>query len=423
MKEQISIRNLELKKAFTSPVVYALLILFIGFNFFYLYTNSYFKSELAVLTETVDQLGYKIHGNMMSDFQTYYDSHIVEMNETVSEKTSKTYDSAASFFEDGSINREELFTEKEMESMIEVLVLENYYSNAQEIDEYYENIDVSAVAEQEIQKYGITGEAATTVRNQFAQLEDRFNQLILNGEHKTLFFHGKAHGMHSLLFKNIFRFIIFEAMILSVLITGFLTVYEFENKTHLTAYSAKRGRKLAKDKLWSSITASMMITTIILGLTLIGFFVTFNYAGLWNVPISSYFNIEYDFPYISWWKMSFGQYVIAAIVLVYICQLIFTLITFIISVWVKNSYVVFLAFGILLGLGVVIQGFVPTNSNLLFIAGMTPFNLILNPHLWFIGWSVFSFKYMELYTVLIWIVLSFILCLVSLKYFKKSTLS
>ena len=126
--------------------------------------------------------------------------------------------------------------------------------------------------------------------------------------------------------------------------------YEFENKTPLVIYSTKRGRSIILDKLLVSIGSGIVATTFIVGITLTGYFSIFSYKGLWHVPISNYFNWETNFPFISWWNMSFAQYLISSIILVYICGILFTVITFILSIFIKNSYISFFTFGILFGL-------------------------------------------------------------------------
>ena len=48
----------------------------------------------------------------------------------------------------------------------------------------------------------------------------------------------------------------------------YLQTIEFENKTHLVTYSAKRGRHLMKDKLVASLLTTTVITVILLAITL-----------------------------------------------------------------------------------------------------------------------------------------------------------
>ena len=95
------------------------------------------------------------------------------------------------------------------------------------------------MGETEISKYGLSGTAADTLRKQYVKFAERFDELQENGEHTQWFFAGKQYFMHRLLFKTVFKHIIFESIILIVLATALLTTYEFESRTHLVAYQQK----------------------------------------------------------------------------------------------------------------------------------------------------------------------------------------
>ncbi|WP_141430813.1 ABC transporter permease subunit [Bacillus sp. 03113] len=418
----IRIQSYELKKAFTSPIVIALTILFLLYNFFIIFQHTYFNSELKIVNKLVEKFGYEINDSMIYEFQAYYQSQLDEMNQITNKHLSKTYDNTTAFFKDQLNDKRTNFSKKEEDTITSVMLTETYIRMFDEIDREYDELNMAKMAEYEIERCGLSGEAAETAKKNYSTLGERLDKLIANEEHKNMFFIGKIYQMHSLLFKTLFRTMVFEIMILVVLITGYILTYEFENNTHLTAYSSKRGRKLTMDKLLASIAASLIVTTLILGVTLGSYFIVFNYSGLWQASISSYFNAEKSFPYISWWKMTFTTYLIWTILLIYVCQLCFTAITFMISIFIRNSYFIFCIFAILLGLGILIPGSVPTDMNAIFITRYTPFSLILNPHLWFIGWGPFSSKYYEINTVAIWIIMLPILCLLGLKRFKKQSI-
>ena len=161
--------------------------------------------------------------------------------------------------------------------------------------------------------------------------------MVENGEHKQWFFAGKAYYMHTFLFKTVFLQIIIESLLLIVLTTALITTYEFENRTHLLAYSTKRGRKLMKNKLMSSLAMATTIVFLLFAITLGTFFSVFDYSHVWETSISSAFNWEYNFPYVAWWDISVGTFLIGVIALVFVTLLLFSGLTFSLSVMVKNS--------------------------------------------------------------------------------------
>lgn len=412
----------EFKKVTTSTVIIGMILLFIAFNLFLVLDHHYIRNELTVLNKLVDQLGYEINDEVLENFQDFYGDGLKKMNEITYDKTSKTYRDVGTFLEEiqNSYDLYRVYTDEDLDHIHQIRIVEIYLDLIKEMDHQYASFDMLEYAEGQISLYGLKGSAAETARSNYQKLGERLNQLLDNGEHKNMFFIGQIYGMHSLLFKDIFRVVIFEIMILVVLITAYIMNYEFENKTPLVVYSTRRGRNLLWDKLTVSIGSGIIATTLILGITLIVYFSVFNYKGLWNVPISNYFNWENVFPFISWWELSFIQYLISSIILTYICGILFTIVTFILSIFMKNSYISFFAFGILFGLILLIPDIMPRSNNLIFLSGFTPFHLVLNPQIWFTGTGTFTiFKYYEIIIVGAWGLLLFIAGKLSAKRFIK----
>lgn len=415
----MDIRKNEFKKAVTSPIIIGLLILFIVFNSIIIFQNSYFKDDLKVLNKIVDKFGYKIDDEMEAKFKNYYNTQLEKLNEIINKKTSKKYESVSEFYEEQNYYIEDTYNKEEIQFIKELGIVEIYFYTMGSIDEVYSEIDIMGKAESEIKWTNISGKAADTVRNQYESFSKRFKQLIKNREHKNLFFLGKVYGMHSLLFKTLFKTIIFEIIILVVFITSYLVNYEFDNNTQAITYSTKKGRNLVKDKLYVSIFTNILVATIILITGLGLYFIIFDYSRLWNVPISSYFNTDKNFIYMSWWNMSFVQYLFSGIGLIYPITLLFTGIVFVIARAIRNNYIVFFIFAIIFGLALT-TSIAPTNSNAIFIKSFTPFWLVMNPFIWFMeGGAFYTFKYYELFTVGIWIILLLALSILSIKRFKR----
>ncbi|HZG61829.1 MAG TPA: hypothetical protein VEY68_15365 [Anoxybacillus sp.] len=418
----MNVWRFELKKAFQSPVVSILIMIFLFFNFWLIYNHAGIREELKVTNQLVERFGYKINAEMSAKLQNYYQSKLQKMNELTRKKFGKTYERAGDFFSEYEY-RSEVLSEEELHVITETAIVESYYELIQKIDETYRHLDLSQKAKMDIKMYGLSGKTAEVTREYYNKLNNRLDELIEAREHKNLFFIGYVYRMHSFLFKDLMRQMIFEVMILVVLITGHVTTYEFQNQTHLTTYASKRGRKLMLDKLVANLLASLCISSVILGATLLVYFLVFDYSGLWGIPISSFFNSEFPFPYISWWKMSFGLYLCCVLGMFLLCQLFFAAITFSVSIWIKNSYLVYAAFSILFGLFVLIPGIVPKTSPAIFWTKYTPFSLILNPHLWFIGWNVFFPKNHEWLTVVIWTCLLAIATTVTFLKFNKEQIN
>ena len=422
----MNIKKYEIKKILSSPIVIVLMAIFIAFNCLIISENSYCGKELKVLNKIVDKVGYKIDDEMLSNFSELYNEKLNKVNEISSKKYNKTYKSIGEFLDENQFdmgNKNGKFSKEEKQFIKEAKVIESYYILIDKFQSAYEKIDIRKLAEYSIKSYNLSGKAAETARKQYGKFEHRFNELKNNGEYKNLFFIGETYKMHSFLFKDIFTKIIYEIMIIMVLATAYIINYEFDNKTHLIAYSSKRGRHLIKDKLFAAIAVSLIVTTIIIGITLGVYFIVFDYSSLLNVPISSCFNWEYGEPYMSWWNMSFINYLFFIIVIVYLCELIFTMIAFVISKPVKNSYMVFFIFAIILGIGIMLPSYMPSSSRLIFASTFTPFTLIFNPSLRFMeSGPLTTFKYYEVITIGAWSAALVVLSTICIKKFKTQNI-
>ncbi|WP_027409748.1 ABC transporter permease [Anoxybacteroides tepidamans] len=415
----MSLWQLELKKAFRSPVVYVLISLFLFLNFSLLYKHAGIRDELKVTNELVDKFGYQIDEKMFAKLRVYYLAKLEKMNELTNKKIGKTYKRANDFFAPSEYKNRENFNKAEFHVMMETAMIENYYESISNIDDFYRKLDLSKNALSDIRGYGLKGAAAEHTRHYYRKLGERLDELVQNGEHKTLFFFGMIYRMHALLFKDLMRSMIFQTMVLVVLITAHIVTYEFQNRTHLTAYSSKRGRRLMVDKLAASLVAALCVSTTIVGPSLSVYFLLFDYSGLWHVPVSSFFNREFSFPYISWWKLPFAAYLGLIVVVFIICQLFFAMVAYVISMWCKNNYVAYALFAIGFGVAVFVPGIMPKSSLALFWTIYTPFSLVLNPHLWFMGWNVFFPKNYVPMTIIVWIVLLTAAMAITLLKFKK----
>ena len=235
----------ECKKALTSPILIALLIVFSAFNIFVIISSSDHKEELKMINEIIETYGLEITDDSLDEFESDVQIDVAELNRmTASEFTSVNEFLDGLHFED-----QEKYNDEQWEFIHQLQLKEMYLNMAKSIDESYEEIDIRKMAEAEIEKYGLSGKAAETLLNENEKFSERFEEMVNNGEHKQWFFAGKAYFMHTFLFKTVFLQIIIESLLLIVLTTALITTYEFENKTHLVAYSTKRGRKLMKNKL------------------------------------------------------------------------------------------------------------------------------------------------------------------------------
>ncbi|EGT4145453.1 hypothetical protein EQY69_14660, partial [Clostridium perfringens] len=103
-----------------------------------------------------------------------------------------------------------------------------------------------------------------------------------------------------------------------------------KNKVNLLQYSSKTGRKIGSKKVISAMITAFGIST----LELIGLFLMYipnNTLQFWNCSINSKFNYM-----VSWFDLTFGQYIMLTILVIYIITFVVTSVSLFVSSKVKN---------------------------------------------------------------------------------------
>lgn len=415
----------EIKKIFKAPIVMVLFIVFLAFDLFTVFNGYKIRNNLGVLNNIVDEVGYKIDDEMMAKFKVYYKQNLDEAMTIINENEGKNYNSISDYlnedkaaFYKGKYNKDE---EKIIKSTAEI---EDYYMSIPNLIKSYDNIDVTKISGKSIEFLNLSGEAEEMSKQGFEKFNNRFTQIKENEEQMWLFFNGKNYDMHGFLYKDILRNVIIQMMILIPLIATFFMNYEFENETSLVAYSSKRGRNLICDKLKAITVAVLILGTVLLTIVLITFFFVYDYSRVWNTSISSFFNWGGKSLYMSWFNLTVKQYLMLMILLTYSCFLLFTSIAFVIGRFIKNSFIGFVSFFIISGIGFMLPSFISGSSRVRIYSAFTPFALIFNLELRFMeSGGLTIFKHYELITIITWSIIMIIVMWYSIKSFKKQCIS
>lgn len=423
----MDIKIQELKKIISSPVIIGLTVVFILFNIFSLSGSSYLKEDLKIINNIISEFGYEINDEMISEMNDKYKNSLKDLNKITKKKVNKTYKSIGEFVESSEYQSNNyeggVFTQKDLEFFNEVNLLYTYANLSVDLIKDYEDIDINEVSEGSIEMYGLSGQSADMARDNYKELDKRFDEIIENEEHKNLFFFGVNYKMHSLLFKETLMKCIYEIIILVVLMIAYLINFEFDNKTNLLIYSTKRGRKNIRDKFAVCVASSIAVSGIILGVTLLAYFINFDYSEAFNIPITSAFNWEYKLPYISLFDHTILERLILSVLIIITCAVIFTTIAFIICTLIKNSYLVIFIFFILFGISLLIPQAIDGSSPLIIYSHYQVFQLILNPHMWFMDMGPFMFKNYEVTTLATNTMVVSLIAFLTMKKFKREDLN
>lgn len=418
----MNIKKYEFKKIISSPIFIILTLIFLSYNTITIMNKSYIRNDLKALNKIVSEIGYVITDDMMLEFQSYYKNQLSDANEILSEKGYSSYDTIGEFLDNNYIDAggDSKFTSDEIEFLDAVSTTEAYFFLSSDLEQRYEGIDINKMAEGDLAKSPYNDNVNNIIKENYEEFATRFEKLKVNGEHKNLFFYGMTYKMHSFLFKDIFTAIIYEIMILIVLATAFILNYEFESKTASVVYATERGRNLIKDKLIVALGYTLLVTTVITGVTLLIYFSVFDYSEIWATSVNSFFGQEYNMPYMSWWNMSILKYLVAVLLVVYILEIIFCGITFILSSFIKNTYIVFGSFAIIVGGGILLPTFIPPKLSIIMASVYTPFTLILNPSwLFMMKGKLQTDKYYEIITLVTWSISIVVLGILCVKRSKR----
>ncbi|MGM9988853.1 MAG: hypothetical protein ACI35O_16725 [Bacillaceae bacterium] len=403
---------LELQKVFRSPFLLLLMVIFIGFNIFFIVSNAHWKDELKVVNKIVNNYGL-----------TFNDETLKQMESDINDKLTsidKTQSSAEKFFTNLTSEKYEAYDLKKQKEIDELSLFYMYHSQAISLDERYYAIDIKAIGEDTKKMYHITSTASNWIDTNFNEVEKRFNKLIEDEEYKSWFFAADPYRMHSHLFRSIMKMIVVEGALMVVLLSAYIACFERDNRTSHLTFSTKIGRTLMVRKWFASLFGTTLAFSILVGITLVTYFTVYDYSGLWNVPITSGLNWEYNLPYVTWWKLSFLSYLLLVILIIFITLLLISTLTFALSIFVRSSYITAITTYLLLVFMSVIPGKVSFSPILLLISHFNLSLLLLNPHMYFNGLSgLTGFKYHEIGTLFAWTIIILVVLKISFVEFQR----
>lgn len=397
----MNITWLEMKKALYSPTILILLVLFSIFNIFSIISNSYVKDELKVANVIIEKYGEAFNDDILDKMQE-------DLNADV-KKLVPPFQDANTLINSMNDKKYQNSTLAEQHEIDRIHLMQLYINLGKSLDERYSKLNIETLKEGTIAEFGFTNQTADFVSREFDKLNDRFTEMKETKEYKKWFF-ASNYRMHSELFKNLIKKVAMEGVILVVLLTALITNYEFEHRTQLVTYATKKGRLLMRHKLIASLLTTLLILSLLFGISLITFFTVYDYSGVWTAPITSGLNWEFKWPYITWWPIELWKYLLLTITILIITLLIISLLTFCVSTFLRNSYLSWIICILILVSMFVVPMFFSGLPTLFLLMHFNLILLLLNPHQYFSGVSnLMMFEYHEVWTLVLWGLIS-LLC-------------
>ncbi|MBQ6293720.1 MAG: hypothetical protein IJK77_07635 [Lachnospiraceae bacterium] len=261
-----------------------------------------------------------------------------------------------------------------------------------------------------------------------AAMASRVRQIRESGEDQNVFYPETIYRIYDSLFRNLFRSILLEIMILTVFTFLYLMDYERASGTEDIAFLGQKGRKLWAVKGAAALCVSLLYAALLLGLSLPLFFVFVPMKELWQTPISSFMMTEWTadgdiMPLISLAPLSLT----AAMHLRFALLLLFILLTALFSaafwLFLHSSFRAVILYGAGFLVLLVLPYFLPETESagiLTELAYLTPVRLWLDSGKWFVFRNLITaYNGNELFGVSLWLLTASILCLISVRRFIK----
>lgn len=376
----------EMQKLLKSPFFLLLILAILSFNLYTLIAGRANQEDIKIANEIIDTYGI-----------SYNDADLEKMEQVIltDVHTLGGKDRVRYF---NTITYEEIHRLSESQQVLfqHASQWNSYYETAIYGTKAYDALNITQIEEGFIQMNPtISPWLQQKMSWEFKQMNVRLQEIVATNEHKKWFFN--AGGMHTKLFKNLFKLMGFEAALLVILLTALITNYEVENRTQLVLYATKKGRSLMIGKALAALISTVIISTLIFGSTLAMYFTLNDYSHVWQSTINSVFNWETGIPYITWFPLTIKQFVVASTVILTLALCLVSLLTFSLSLFIKNSYITWLAtVSLLLGALTVAP---PTNIFMWFACRHIIF-LFFNPHYFFVASADFQMdKYQVLWSL------------------------
>ncbi len=184
----------------------------------------------------------------------------------------------------------------------------------------------------------------------YRQLEVRIEHLARTGAAMDFYagpLNNLTHDSFQFLFGTLMRAMVLESAVLGMLAALYLLGYEDIYRTAQQVYASRAGRRLCRTKVLAGVTAALALYAVLAMLTLLPYFLLWDYGGVWGASVSSQFNYLTDMllrrPFLTWADFTVAGYLAAALALGAALTAVFALLAAVCGLLLRNTYVAALA--------------------------------------------------------------------------------
>lgn len=396
----------EVKKVLSLRIFYIFFIIALLWNGLFLWNNDYVRSDVKRFLQ-VNEPQVVWTNDMMKERQ--------KMNQQASEPLRKGEMTLVEVYRQ-ALNKGNVI---EDEKFLKLLTEEVYWDHFIALHEQRAALQVDEKVEQIVRMYGLTGNAAATLRQHIPALEMRFSKLIAQ-EAPTHYAPNALFSQHDALFGKLMRAVLMESVLITILITALLTSYEREHRTASVVYSSTVGRKVQIAKWLSSLFVASSTYVGLFLLSIGSYIALYTTPSLWTSYVSSSWNVEGPNLFMTWYPFTFIQYVSVqwgiglSIIVLVVC------LTWAISLYWHQTYIATAAVIAILFLLFIVPAFISKSSSLLIYATYTLSTLIVGTAHWLMMWKGYTLDpHFEWKTLLLSAIMIGIISFYAWRHFKR----
>lgn len=181
------------------------------------------------------------------------------------------------------------------------------------LSDIFDGLDTEYLSEFYIARLGIEGEYADNIRQKYAELQPVVEEKGRRDESLSPYFGIDTRFMHRHLFRDVFGAVALEGCLTALYAALLSTGYERNQNTEGMVYASKTGRHVQRKKFLSVMTVSGICFCLLLGTTLLLYFLRFDYSSVWQDFVSSLFNFSVSDrgkPFITWQSFTVSQFIL-----------------------------------------------------------------------------------------------------------------
>ena len=354
----------EIKRLMRMPILWGLLVVFIGFDLFMVYTELGYR-DIPEDTFGIYDLILSRSSNLDTDNQT-------------------------------SISQDKNEYEKIYDDYIRDCIC------------IYDRLDMHGVKEmkENMLNFHPTGAYKTFIDRNYDKLNLRVAEIIESGDYRADFYPGDIFKVHKRIY-TLLKIIAIEAIIITCLSILYIMDIDRLCDTRSLVFSSKLGRSSIIIKFYAGLLFGTLQCAILFSTGICAFVIFTPLSKLWGIPVSSAMVMEssglWEYPFITFVRLDIGTELLLAITSVIILNALLGLISGAVQLFTHNSYISML---------LVSLGFVALLAAPLAARSQTVFKtaVLLNPAVmwqycgrWFIEHNpALSFAWSEFWTIGIW---------------------